>query len=206
MSLEQISHWLGRLRGWVEDGAFALLDLLLRFVESTTADHLEGAAVMALILLGPSLAIGLIRGFWQGLRIEWRHYRGQPRVVDGDTLEIRGERVRLFGVDAPELGQPWWDEDGRERDAGEASRDALSGLIDGKRLAVNVLREDQYRRSIAIVKVDGRDVARSLVSSGWAFASPGSSRYRRTENAARRRRRGFWQGEVIMPWDYRAAA
>ena len=206
MSLEQIERWLGWLWAWIEDGAFTLLDLLLRLVDGTTADHLEGAAVMATILLGPSLAVGLMRGFWEGLRIEWRHYQGRPRVVDGDTLEIRGERIRLFGVDAPELGQPWWDQDGRERDAGETSRDALSDLVDGRRLAVKVLREDQYRRSIAIVKVDGRDVARSLVSRGWAFASPGSSRYRRTENAARRRHRGFWRGEVTMPWDFRAAA
>jgi len=140
------------------------------------------------------------------LRIEWRHYRGRPRVIDGDTLEIRGERIRLFGVDAPEGGQPWWDEDGREQDAGRSSSDALATLVEGKRLAVKVLREDQYQRSVAIVKVDGRDVARSLVSQGWAFASPGSSRYRRAENAARRRRRAFWRGEVTMPWDYRAAA
>jgi endonuclease YncB( thermonuclease family) len=138
--------------------------------------------------------------------MEWRQHQGKPRVVDGDTLELRGERIRLFGVDAPELGQPWWDDGGREQDAGQSARDALAMLVQGKRLAVTVLREDQYRRSVAIVKVDGRDVARLLVSQGWAFAAPGSSRYRRTENAARRRRRGFWQGDVMMPWDFRAAA
>lgn len=204
--MEQIGQWLGSFWSWLLDGADALLDMALALAEATTADHLEGAAVMALILLGPSLAIGLFHGFWQGLRIEWRQYRGQPRVIDGDTLEIRGERIRLFGIDAPELGQPWWDRDGREEDAGSSARDALAGLVDGRRLAVKVLREDQYQRAVAIVKVDGKDVGRSLVSQGWAFASPGSSRYRRSENAARRRRRGFWQGEVTMPWDFRAAA
>ena len=205
VSMEQIGEWLGALRSLVLDIAHDLVGLAGKMVDATTTDHLEGAAVMALILLGPSLAIGLLSGFWQGLRIEWRRYRGQPRVIDGDTFEIRGERIRLFGVDAPELGQPWWDEAGRQQDAGLSAKKVLAELVEGRRLVVKVLREDRYDRSIAIVKVDGRDIARSMVSQGFAFASPGSSRYRRTENSARRRGRGFWRGEVSMPWDYRAA-
>ncbi len=204
--MEQIGQWLRTLWSLIEEGALWLVDLAIALLDATTSDHLEGAAIMAAILLGPSLALGLVGGFWQGLRMEWRQYRGQPRVIDGDTLEIRGESVRLFGIDAPELGQPWWDEDGREQDAGLSSKEALSAMVEGKRLAVNVLREDQYQRTIAIVKVDGRDIARLLVKQGLAFASPGSNRYRRTEKSARRRRRGFWQGDVMMPWDFRKAA
>jgi endonuclease YncB( thermonuclease family) len=204
--MERIGQWFDMVWSVLADAASGLFDLASILIDATTADHLEGAAFTALILLGPSLASGLIGGFWEGLRIEWRSYRGLPRVVDGDTLDIRGERIRLFGIDTPELGQPWWDKDGNEHDAGQSARDALAGLIAGKRLSVKVLREDKYQRSLAIVKVDGRDVARSLVSRGWAFASPGSARYRRTENAARRRRRGFWRGEVMMPWEFRAAA
>ena len=204
--MEQISQWLLSVWSLFEAGALGLVEVAITIVDRMTPDHLVGAGVMAAILLGPSLVIGLMRGFWQGLRIEWRQYRGRPRVIDGDTLEIRGERIRLFGVDAPEIGQPWWDEGEREQDAGLAAKDALTALVEGQKLAVNVLREDQYQRSIAIVKVDGRDLARSLVSQGWAFASPGSTRYRRTEASARRKRRGFWRGEVTMPWDYRAMA
>lgn len=206
VSMEQFGEWLGALRSLAQNVAHDLVDLAWTLVDATTADHLEGAGVMALILLGPSLVIGLLNGFWEGLRIEWRHYRGQPRVIDGDTFEIRDERIRLFGIDAPELGQPWWDEAGRQQDAGLSAKEALAELVEGRRLAVKVLREDKYDRSVAIVKVDGQDIARSLVSQGFAFASPGSSRYRRTENSARRRRRGFWRGEVSMPWDYRATA
>ena len=203
MAGDQIDAWLDAAWSFLLDGADRLLSLAVSFVDATTSDHLEGAAFMVAILLGPSLAVGLVSGFWQGLRIEWRQFRGRPRVIDGDTLEIRGERIRLFAIDAPELGQPWWDSEGREEDAGRSARDALIALVEGKRLAVNVLREDQYRRSIAVVKVDGRDIARSMVSQGWAFASPGSKRYRRVEMSARRKLRGFWQGELTMPWDYR---
>ena len=204
--MEQLGQGFDIAWSMILEGADHLLGLAIIVADAITADHLEGAAVMALVLLGPSLLIGLATGLWQGLRIEWRHYRGQPRVIDGDTLHVRGERIRLFGIDAPELGQPWWDEGGEEQDAGEVAKQALEGLIEGKRLAVKVLREDQYQRAIAIVKVDGKDVARALVSQGWAFASPGSARYRRTGLSARRRRRGFWRGDVTMPWDYRVAA
>ncbi len=206
LTLEQIGRWLAVLAGSAWDATLWFADLARTVAQATSRDHLEGAAVMALILLGPSLVFGLVRGFWQGLRIEWRHYRQRPRVIDGDTIEIRGERIRLFAIDTPEIGQPWWDEDGARHDAGRLAKEALADLVDGRRLSVRVLREDQYRRSIAIVKVDGRDIGRILVSRGWAFASPGSDRYRRTQAAAKRRKKGLWRGALDMPWDYRSAA
>jgi len=204
--MEESMPWLDALWSWLLSGLDHLLGWAIAISEATTVDHIEGAALMALVLLGPGLMIGLFRGFWEGLRIEWRQYQGKPRVIDGDTLEIRGERIRLFGVDTPEIGQPWWNDDGEQRDGGALAKEALSALVDGRKLTVNVLREDQYRRSIAIVKVDRRDIARVLVRQGWAFASPGSARYRRTQQSAKRRKRGFWRGEITMPWDYRAMA
>ncbi len=203
---DTVSQWAGSVWAWLQDALIGLLDIAIAVADGVTADHLEGAGVMAAVLLGPSLVIGLSHGFWQGLRIEWRRFRGQPRAIDGDTFEIRGERIRLFGIDAPEMGQPWWDENGIERDAGASGRDALASLIDGRKLAIKVLREDRYGRSVAIVKVDGRDVGRSLVRQGFAFATPGSTRYRRAELSARRRKRGLWRGELEKPWDYRQAA
>jgi len=44
------------------------------------------------------------------------------------------------------------------------------------------------------------------VKRGWAFASPGSDRYQRAQTSAKRGKKGFWRGELQMPWDYRAAA
>ncbi|MGI9451148.1 MAG: thermonuclease family protein [Geminicoccaceae bacterium] len=206
MTVEQIRQWLGAFWHDVVETALWLADLIAALAGSITQDHLEGAFAMAVILLGPSLVIGLLTGFWQGLRMEWRHFRELPKVIDGDTIEIRGERIRLFAVDTPEIGQPWWTEDDEHQDAGSLAKEALEKLVKGRRLSVRVLREDQYRRSIAIVKVDGRDVGRALVTCGWAFASPGSDRYRRAQISAKRRKRGFWRGELQMPWDYRAAA
>ena len=206
MTVDQFIDQLGALWRLIKNIIFWLIELLSRMASHLTQDHVEGALAMAVILLGPSLVIGLVSGFWQGLRIEWRQFRGRPRVIDGDTLEIRGETIRLFAVDTPELGQPWWHEDDQHQDAGRLAKEALEKLVEGKRLSVRVLREDKYQRSIAIVKVDGRDVGRALVSQGYGFASPGSDRYRRVHVSAKKRKKGFWRGELQMPWDYRAAA
>lgn len=205
MTIDQISQQLGAFWRYLQNAALWLFDVMLRLADIITRDHLEGALVMTLIFLGPSLVIGLLGGFWQGLRIEWQQFRGRPRVIDGDTLEIRGERLRLFALDTPEIGQPWWDENGEHQDAGHLAREALLELVEGRRLSAKVLREDQYGRSIAIVKVDGRDIGHKLVSRGLAFASPGSNRYRRAQTSAKRRKKGFWQGDLQMPWDYRVA-
>lgn len=206
MTLDQIIQELGVIRQVLEDAVFLLWGLFLQLTSGITQDHLEGALVMTVIFLGPSLAIGLLSGFWEGLRIEWQQFRERPRVIDGDTLEVRGERLRLFAIDTPEMGQPWWDEDGEYQDAGILAKELLSELVEGSRLSVRVLREDKYGRSLAIVKVNGRDVAKRLVSKGYAFASPGNNRYRRAHAAAKRGKKGFWRGELQMPWDYRAAA
>lgn len=206
VTVEQFGEQLVVLWHSIKSVFFWLIDLLTMIAGRITQDHVEGALVMTAVLLGPSLVIGLVSGFWQGLRIEWRQFRGRPRVIDGDTLEIRGESIRLFAVDTPELGQPWWDEDDRHQDAGRLAKEALEKLVTGKRLSVRVLREDKYQRSIAIVKVDGRDIGRTLVRQGFGFASPGSDRYRRVHASAKRRKKGLWRGELQMPWDYRAAA
>lgn len=206
MTIDQINRQLGALWRYLWDAGLWLIDLVRTAAGHITQDHLEGAVAMTLIFLGPSLIIGLLNGFWQGLRIEWRQFRELPDVIDGDTIDIRGERIRLFAVDTPEMGQPWWSEDGEHQDAGRLAKEALEALVKGRKLSVRVLREDQYRRSIGIVKVDGRDIARALVSQGWAFASPGNNRYRRAQASAKRGKKGLWRGELQMPWDYRAAA
>ncbi len=206
VSMEQLLDWLSAFGRWLLDGLIWLIDGIAMVSRHVTQDHIEGGLVIATAILGPSLLLALLRGLWEGLRIEWQEFRELPRVIDGDTIEVRGESIRLFAVDTPEMGQPWWDKDGTQQDAGVIAKEALEKLVDGKRLDIRVLREDKYRRSLAIVKIDGRDVGRKLVSQGYGFASPGSGRYSRTQASAKRRKRGFWKGEFQMPWDYRAVA
>src|SRR5207302_4566860 len=86
-------------------------------------------------------------------------------VHDGDTITVqladRKEKVRLIGIDAPEIDQAPW---------GIQARDALRGLLDGKtvRLETDITVRDQYRRLLAYVYVGEMLVNLELVRQGQA--------------------------------------
>ena len=130
-------------------------------------------------------------------------FAGPARAVDGDTLDMLGVRVRLQGIDAPELyqsctrqDQPWA--------CGEAARAALAGLVAGRRVACTARTRDRYARPVARCTVDDTDLGARLVETGMAVAF-GQSPYRDAQARARADRRGIWVGAFQMPADYRAA-
>lgn len=89
------------------------------------------------------------------------------RVIDGDTLSWRGERVRLVGFDTPEIFSPRC---ASEVHKGQAAKRMLAGLIARARsadLAIHPER-DRYGRMLATLSLDGTDVGRSLVAAGLA--------------------------------------
>jgi endonuclease YncB( thermonuclease family) len=132
---------------------------------------------------------------------------GQARVIDGDTMIVAGERVRLHGLDAPELGQTFWCR-GQQLDCGAMALAALEALIAGVELRCEAVERDRHGRLVAkCFSPNGIDVGRRLVSAGWALA------YRRysldyvdAEIAARKARRGMWRGQFVKPWVWRASA
>ena len=123
-------------------------------------------------------------------------------VLDGDSLVVlRGGRqviVRLHGVDAPEGGQAY----------GNVSKRALSNLVFGKTVAVEVRDIDQYKRSVARVTLEGEDVGLEMIRGGYAWHYTHYSRdarYAAAQREARAARRGLWQDAApIAPWDYRS--
>ncbi len=131
---------------------------------------------------------------------------GAVRVVDGDTLRIGERRIRLHGIDAPERAQSCADAGGRRWRCGEEARAALERLLGGARPACAERDRDRYGRSVAVCSVGGRDLNRAMVAAGWAVAYTRYSRdYAGEEAAARRARRGVWQGAFERPDAYRAA-
>lgn len=133
-----------------------------------------------------------------------RQIVGVASVIDGDTIEIHGERIRLFGIDAPEGGQPCHRTDGSQWRCGQHAALALQDHI-GRRLVACVQRDtDRYRRAVCQCRVGGEDIGAWLVAQGWAVAfTRYSSDYVTNELAARSARRGIWEGEFMMPWDWR---
>ena len=125
---------------------------------------------------------------------------GPMTVVDGDSLESDGERLRLRGIDAPELGQTC-DRDGRSYPCGRASRDALAGLAKTDRLECRGWQRDRYGRLLATCTAGGGEINRRLVELGWAIAN---GDYEAEEARARQARRGLWAGSFERPQDWRA--
>lgn len=128
---------------------------------------------------------------------------GRARAVDGDTLEVAGQKVRLFGVDAPELDQTC-ERGGRRWACGVAAREALAGIVGRKRLVCEVREVDRYGRAVAVCQAGGADVGALMVRQGMAIAYRRySGRYVNAENAARDEGLGLWSAEWQEPEAYR---
>lgn len=128
---------------------------------------------------------------------------GSARIIDGDTLDVRGSRVRLHGIDAPESAQRCRS-GGRFWSCGHEATRALSRRIGSRPVACEERDRDRYGRSVAVCWVGGEDVNAWMVAEGWAFAyRKYSMRYVAEEMAAKSAKRGVWRGDVVAPWDWR---
>jgi endonuclease YncB( thermonuclease family) len=133
------------------------------------------------------------------------HFTGHAWVIDGDTLVIKGRRVRLHGIDAPELDQVFWCRD-QELASGAMAMAALEALTAGVLIRCEVIEQDRHDRLIAkCFSPNGVDIGRRMVSSGWALAyRQYSTEYVDAEAEARAARRGLWRGRFAKPWEWRA--
>ena len=128
---------------------------------------------------------------------------GQARIIDGDTLAVAGQRVRLHGIDAPETRQSCT-RDGSRWPCGEAATRAMRRLAGNAPVRCEVRDRDRYGRAVATCFSAGRDVQQQLVRQGLALAyRKYSTRYVRDEDAARAEGLGLWAGEFVEPWNWR---
>ncbi|WP_017927103.1 thermonuclease family protein [Limimaricola hongkongensis] len=131
---------------------------------------------------------------------------GMVAVIDGDTLDVGGARVRLHGVDAPENAQSCGTGSGAVWACGDWVTQETSLRFAGREAVCETVDIDRYDRIVARCAVDGADIGAALVSNGLALAYVEYSRdYAETEAAARAAGRGIWRGEVEAPWDWRRA-
>jgi endonuclease YncB( thermonuclease family) len=128
---------------------------------------------------------------------------GVARVIDGDTIEVAGERIRLHGIDAPEMDQAceWPDE---TIECGAIAKAALVDRLSGAVVRCEKQDRDRYGRIVAVCHANGTDIGQNLVRAGWALAYRRySTAYVDAEDEARKAKRGMWMGEFIAPWDWR---
>jgi endonuclease YncB( thermonuclease family) len=131
---------------------------------------------------------------------------GQASIVDGDTLEIHGTRIRLWGIDAPESAQLCRGDDSVQYRCGAKAANDLDAFIGRRPVSCIPISLDQYGRTVATCSVDGVDLAEWLVRSGLAFDWPQYSKrkYDAAQRDAEHAGRGMWVGSYVEPWLYRA--
>jgi endonuclease YncB( thermonuclease family) len=129
---------------------------------------------------------------------------GIAQAKDGDSLEVAGVRIRLFGIDAPELGQTCTS-GGAQWPCGQAAFDNLSQLVTGREVRCSRLGKDQFDRVLAKCTVSGFEVNRIIVERGYAIAfRKYSNDYVTAENRAKAEGLGIWAGEFRAPAEVRA--
>lgn len=132
-------------------------------------------------------------------------------VYDGDTLLLATRedsrlKVRLYGIDAPETSKP----DIPGQAFGDIAKRTLMYKVIGRRVSAEIMDIDQYKRAVAVIRYNNRDINHEMVAEGMAWAyrqylqGPYASEYIGGENRARSRRIGLWrEANPQPPWDFR---
>jgi endonuclease YncB( thermonuclease family) len=150
--------------------------------------------VVALLLLtstGASLAADLI---------------GRASIIDGDTIDIHGIRIRLWGIDAPEHDQLCRNDDSDLYRCGAKAANDLDAFTAGRPVSCTPVSLDPYGRTVATCIVGGTDLGDWLVGHGFALDWPHYShgKYSAPQRDAEHAERGMWAGSYVEPWLYRA--
>ena len=125
---------------------------------------------------------------------------GRPEVIDGRTLIVAGERLRLNGIDAPDLDQTCeWPN--KTIPCGRVARTALMDLVAGvDRVVCTPRATDADGHRVAVCLADGFDMGANMVHTGWAVAvDDGGGRYGAIQRRSKAAARGLWRGRFVPP-------
>jgi endonuclease YncB( thermonuclease family) len=135
---------------------------------------------------------------------------GRASVIDGDTLEIHGERIRILDIDAPESRQKCTDKRGIDIQVwfcGSEAGKKLANLIGARTITCETTRKDRYKRWLARCSVASEDLSLWLAEHGWVFPFRNCKCevIRAAVDRARSQQLGIWSGDVQEPWEWRKA-
>jgi endonuclease YncB( thermonuclease family) len=156
--------------------------------------------VMVIVLIG-SLAIYAVERW---MRTPDAPVIGTALVVDGDSLVIDHTRIRLVGIDAPELDQTCLDAEGRDWPCGRQASAQLRSHIRNRPLTCPRQSLDQFGRVLATCTLpDGSSINAWMVAQGWAVSYDRAGLYDAEQAAAKVARRGIWAGSFVQPHEWR---
>jgi len=128
---------------------------------------------------------------------------GKAKIIDGDTIHIKSNKIRLHGIDAPETKQTC-KIDNQDWYCGKQSTKELKNLIKNQKVECNVNDVDRYNRYVAICYVNEININQWMVKNGWAIAYRYYSKdYIVEEKYANDNKLGIWNSKFIEPYAYR---
>ena len=152
--------------------------------------------ISTLILSLQILAISTLSFAWDGKVVS---------VTDGDTIKVLKQdstqvKIRLYGIDTPEKGQPF----------GNSAKRFTADLVAGKQVEIEEVTTDRYGRTVGIVNVGELVVNKEIVRSGYAWVyrrycdQEFCSDWTELERIARDTKFGLWKDRNPMPpWEWR---
>ena len=158
------------------------------------------------LLLAAMLVAAYFYGVWTDQRQPVPIAGQKISIVDGDSFVVGTRKLRLDGIDAPELKQTCKDNQNAEWPCGRASRAALEQLLFDPGLTCMAEAQDRYARSVATCRTTSTpDIAAAQVSNGMAVTHEfnGMRDYGDEENIAHKQKRGIWRGAFDRPEDWR---
>ncbi|EAJ1956722.1 thermonuclease [Campylobacter upsaliensis] len=130
------------------------------------------------------------------------------KVIDGDTIELLAKtskenpynhiaklKIRLYGIDAPELKQAY----------GKEAKEFLSALVLKQEVSLIIENKDKYDRFVGTIFLKGKDINKEMVKNGYAHAYESFSKKYLAEQAdAKMFKLGLWQDErAVKPSEFR---
>lgn len=162
---------------------------------------MEHDAIMTMVIKLSAMILAIV---WSTVSPSFGDITGQVRVIDGDTLELAGQKIRLHGIDAPETKQLCQTKPNQPNPCGQLATKALTEVIAGKIITCQGHDHDRYGRLIGTCFRAGIDINRHMVLNGWALAYRAYSHdYVDAENSARKAGVGIWKGKFVPPWEWR---
>lgn len=129
----------------------------------------------------------------------------EVRVLDGDSIILDGDEIRLIGIDAPEYRQYCFTKDKDKYDCGEEAKKAMKNIVKDKIFVCNKIKKDIYDRHLSECFADDSNINVEMLRQGWAiiYYAEDNEEYMSAQNYAKDNKLGMWQGKFIKPEFFR---